>query len=1465
MLGAALRQMNRILVGGTVTGFSDGQLLERFVSRRDATAFEALVARHGPMVLSVCSSVLHDPNDAEDAFQATFLILVKKAGTIRGNVALGGWLYLVAHRVAIRANAAAVRRRAHERRAGEMAAARSAIDPDARNMEARTLHEEIVRLPEKLRLAVVLCDLQGVPQERAAGELQLSQRTLRRRLSEGRERLRARLNRRGLARDEGMLGAALLRESLTPLPPSLGQSTIRAALATVDHTLPAGAVSAAATRLTHEVLRMMLFRQIKLIAATLLGAGLLAWGASAAFVPLADDAQSKAVTSSRPPAQQRAGTAAPHTGRPSDDAAGKRPVHGRVIDPDGNPVENAQVYIRHFKEIGWTPFDPATVKQKGRVGSSDATGQFEFMLDTNASDWSHGEVAPWHKAQIAAAAPGFAPGWIDAGSLANGGDATLRLVRDDVPIRGRVLDSQGRPVAGATVRLRQIGIVKEGVNPDTMLAAGEVADEATSSWYGHADKAPSWYGPNDLPWPGGQNAWTTAADGRFEVKGIGRDRIARLDIQSPHLADGTIDVMARPSNSPTKPRPRPNNVPPEFMFHGAPPKPRLVGATFDYITGPLKPVTGVVRLKGTNQPLAGVNVRGKDSGTMTKVVALTDANGRFQLDGLPKSEAYQVCVDPRPGVDPFLRSWTTITDTEGLKPIDMTIDVAKGVLIIGQIVDAENGKPVIPGDVQYAKLPTNQSKDEATLGHRNLPDSRFGMTVPPGRAMIVASVRGKDLPYTRARLSKADKGKGVGGFEDGETTMILLNSYHTYAIVDVPADAESLTVNLKVTRGLTRKGRILDWAGKPVTGAQCYGLSATLGSVVTLTDESFEVLGLEADYPRQVVFAHKRRGLVGSVILERDDLKNDAPLEVKLRPAGTVKGRLIDVDGSPLVAAKISLISLGADGFGLPLDELWPDDTVHISDAHGRFEIVGLKPGVKTSLVVDAKVRPNYRLEWSGALRNITIQRPGEVVDLGDVKVVEVPTPYRPERACPSRPDTRLAASFRRISMGHHHQAPAVPDPWAPYEPDRTAPWGWRRVAHLHRRAGFAATWDELERDMGDGHEASITRMLEGKSRTRGVPQDFAEIASRLVDEALAAPVSYRLRGWWIFRMLSGPDPLAERLTLMWHNHFATSNLKVNDFVLMYRQNETFRRLCRAPFGKLLHAMLRDPALLIWLDAFDNTRGHGNENLGRELMELFTLGIGPYSEDDVKQSARALTGWKLVGEEARLIPSRHDPGPKTILGRTAAFDADSLAECLLDHPATSRRLARRLCDEFLGPGNTDPVAVDELAEQFRGHNLDIGWCVATILRSRVFFADKTIGQRVSSPVEFVVGSARALEVLDPPPSTPVLADWCGRLGQELFCPPNVNGWPGGRSWITTRSAIGRANFATALVEGEPVGLLCPLDLPGLAARHGQERNPFFFPRLLLPHDDAPAIPTGDGASARRSVAAILASPAGQRC
>jgi uncharacterized protein (DUF1800 family) len=432
-------------------------------------------------------------------------------------------------------------------------------------------------------------------------------------------------------------------------------------------------------------------------------------------------------------------------------------------------------------------------------------------------------------------------------------------------------------------------------------------------------------------------------------------------------------------------------------------------------------------------------------------------------------------------------------------------------------------------------------------------------------------------------------------------------------------------------------------------------------------------------------------------------------------------------------------------------------------------------------------------------------------------------------------------------------------------------------VVHLHRRAGFAATWGEIQRDLKGGPDKSVDRVLAGKSRADGVPEDFESTARLLADAAVASNDPERVKAWWIYRMLLGPDALGERLTLLWHDHFATSNAKVNDLAAMHRQNEALRELARAPFGAILERMVHDPALLGWLDAPSNRKGHANENLARELMELFTLGIGQYSEDDIKEAARALTGWTVRDGEFAFNASQHDEGDKTIFGRTADWTGDDLVKSLLDKPATAHRLAWRLCGALMGERAVEPSAIDALAEGLRAHDLDIGWGVATVLRSRAFFADANLRTRVVAPVEFVVGSARALEIFDPPPSTLVMADWAARQGQDLFYPPNVGGWPGGRGWLTSRALIGRANYAAALIEGPAIALPAAFNAQALAEKHigTRDRDAVigFVAQLILGYEApqtwrdgvvARTVKTGgDDEALRRAVISILASPEAQ--
>jgi uncharacterized protein (DUF1800 family) len=451
-------------------------------------------------------------------------------------------------------------------------------------------------------------------------------------------------------------------------------------------------------------------------------------------------------------------------------------------------------------------------------------------------------------------------------------------------------------------------------------------------------------------------------------------------------------------------------------------------------------------------------------------------------------------------------------------------------------------------------------------------------------------------------------------------------------------------------------------------------------------------------------------------------------------------------------------------------------------------------------------------------------------------------------------------------------------DAWETYAPSKTAPWDLGRVVHLHRRAGFAATWSEIQRDLRDGPEASVTRLLQGKSRIDGNVKDFETVSAALADSAASTAAADRLKAWWVFRMLFSPDPLSERLTLLWHDHFATSNLKVNDLSAMRRQNEILRQFARAPFGDLLRHVIKEPATLDWLDAPANRKEHPNENLARESMELFTLGVGNFSESDVKEAARALTGWSFKPDGFHDFPQYHDDGEKTILGRKGRWRGDDFVAMLLEQPTTSVRLAKRLCEMFLGEAAATSEQVQSLAEGLREHRLDIGWGVERVLRSETFFATANLRTRILAPPEFAIGATRVLEQFDPPPSTLLLAEWIARMGQDLFYPPNVFGWPGGRNWLNSRALVARINFASALVNGTarypaaPANVLEEVDRAVGSTEAGSGIR--FLSHLLLgiepPGSVQEAIHSSVGTastltpeSARRAAVILLSSPEAQ--
>lgn len=366
---------------------------------------------------------------------------------------------------------------------------------------------------------------------------------------------------------------------------------------------------------------------------------------------------------------------------------------------------------------------------------------------------------------------------------------------------------------------------------------------------------------------------------------------------------------------------------------------------------------------------------------------------------------------------------------------------------------------------------------------------------------------------------------------------------------------------------------------------------------------------------------------------------------------------------------------------------------------------------------------------------------------------------------------------------------------WAPYQPSADAPWNRRLAAHLYRRAGFGATAAELDEATKAGPAATLDQLC--TPPTGKAVDDFQKTASTLADHAAGGGKPEQLGGYWLFRMLATPDPLLEKLTLFWHGHFATGLAKVMKPQLMLEQNDLLRTHARGKFADMVRGISRDPAMLIYLDSTTNRRIRPNENYAREVMELFCLGVGNYTEKDIKELARTFTGWEVLGDQFRFNPAQHDTGSKSFLGSSGDFDGDDAVRVVLDQPAAARFIARKLIRFFAfdEPTASDAL-VDPIAKTLRKNDFEIGPAVRQILASNLFFSEHAVGRKVRSPVELAVGLLRSLGANS---NLLKLSQSTGELGQALFNPPNVKGWDGGRTWINSATLLGRANLVRQLL------------------------------------------------------------------
>ncbi len=432
--------------------------------------------------------------------------------------------------------------------------------------------------------------------------------------------------------------------------------------------------------------------------------------------------------------------------------------------------------------------------------------------------------------------------------------------------------------------------------------------------------------------------------------------------------------------------------------------------------------------------------------------------------------------------------------------------------------------------------------------------------------------------------------------------------------------------------------------------------------------------------------------------------------------------------------------------------------------------------------------------------------------------------------------------------------------------------WNFAAAAHLLNRAGFGGSPAQVETLARLTPADAVDQLLafpapepgqpapawakpdpDRAERFRAYRKADPEERKRLQQERnrLHREQMLELQHWWLGRMLADEHPLREKLTLFWHGHFATSVLKVKEPYLMWRQNDLFRRHGAGRWETLLTEVTRDPAMLIWLDQAQSKPDHPNENYARELMELFALGEGHYTEQDVTEAARALTGLALDRERLEPIERRRlrDGGRKTVLGKSGNLDASDVLTLIAQHAQSARFITGKLWTFFAG---TPPDAAlnDALAAEFRRHGGEFRPVLRTLFRSEAFHSPAVVRQQIKSPVQLLVQACRQLERPLPPPLICVQIQ--RHLGQELFNPPNVKGWDGGAAWISTNTLLNRHNLALMLVTGEnslPVAA-------GKNAKPEQQRRLERLKRLSRPGSADLAVLFPE--SSRTSAAGVLA-------
>ncbi|WP_422926624.1 sigma-70 family RNA polymerase sigma factor [Singulisphaera sp. PoT] len=819
VMGTTLRQLRYILGAGSVAGMEDEALLARFSATKDEIAFEALMGRHGPMVLATCRAMLRNEHDAEDAFQATFLVLARKASSIRAGSSLAGWLHRVAHRTCVESSIRAARRRRKESEAKAQdspGASRPVLEAD--HDWQPILHEEIGRLPESHRLPVVLCGLEGLTYEQAAEQLGWTVPKLRTRLSRAREQLKGRLTRRGVT----ALGVAAITMPLDASA-AMARDVVSAALmrATIS-AVQGGAASSGATILAHTILRGMIMSKVQ-------------WGATATLVLLACAAVGAIATAGgRQGDEIAAAEVEPKQVQVKEATEPEKPaetieVRGIVVSPEGQPVAGASLRGAYLLGEG-----------ASSESTSGADGRFIIRMPRpQLRVEGYGAKYPW----LIGYKTGFGIGWAE-GVLRDTppAEVTLKLVPEGPSIEGRIVDLEGRPVEGAEVKLSALGFAETGRLAEWIARARNGAEGNLWQALNHLDLSKLY----DIK-------AVTRQDGRFRLGGVGSERIANLMVVGPNVTTTLVHAMSREE--------------PEIRLVDRAmikPTPDIVHSPkFQLALQASRRVEGTIRDQDSGEPIEGIEVKAAvfDSSSLIPargVESTTDANGHYRLDGLPRAEAYRIFLHPKKG-RPYTRSTLRVgANSKIFEPVVFDPKLKKGIVVRGKVTNKVTGGPAV-GMVSYFAFSDNphlSAYPGFALGYEQSasfdPHGRYELIALPGRGLI--AVRDENNAFLPAVGYEGIKGYDPK-YEMFKTVPHTTSArgHAVIAEIDLAPGVKEITRDFQPDPGLALEIEVFGPDGEPVGETRVKGMSEGFGTApIPQASAHFEIRALDPTKRRRV-------------------------------------------------------------------------------------------------------------------------------------------------------------------------------------------------------------------------------------------------------------------------------------------------------------------------------------------------------------------------------------------------------------------------------------------------------------------------------------------------------------------------------------------------------------------------------------------------------------------------------------